>query len=81
MIELFPDCHHPGLSRLDIPDRPFERLLNALDVLQVFRSANQTARERPEQNPERSAENPHRHPDQSAIRRFVRRRQLNRIFK
>ena len=46
MIKLLPDTHHTRLSRLDVADGPFERLLNALDVLQIFRPANESARER-----------------------------------
>lgn len=80
MIELFPDCHHPSLSGLDIPDRPLERLLNTLDVFQIFRSSDESSRERTEQNPERSAENPDGHTDERAFGRLVRRCQLNGIL-
>ncbi len=73
MIELFPDRHHPGLSGLDIPDRPFERLLNALDVFQTFRSSDESFRERTEQNPDG-------HTDERAFGRLVRRCQLNGIL-
>lgn len=46
MIKLLPAPHHTRLSRLDVADGPIERLLNALDVLQIFRPADKSTHER-----------------------------------